>query len=47
MDGSKPICYWKGYAKDFTNRNPEFEWYPLTNDKAIGSVSDAYKAGMI
>lgn len=21
MDGDSPICYWKGYAKDFTNPN--------------------------
>ena len=24
MDGSKPICYWKGEVKDFINPDPSY-----------------------
>ena len=47
MDGSTPICFWRGKASDFTDRNPAFKWYPLTNDRAIGEVENAHDAGMI
>ena len=47
MDGDKPICYWRGKTSDFTDRNPAFKWYPLTNDRAIGEVKEAHEAGMI
>jgi hypothetical protein len=47
MDGSTPICFWRGKASDFMDRNPTFKWYPLTNDRAIGEVDEAHDAGMI
>ena len=47
MDGSSPICFWRGKASDFMDRNPAFKWYPLTNDVAIGDVEEAHDAGMI
>lgn len=47
MDDTKPICFWRGEATDFVNRNPEFKWLPLTNDLAVGTVQDYYKAGML
>ena len=47
MDGSMPICFWRGNAVDFLDRNPKYAWYPLTNDLAIGKVQNAYDAGMI
>ena len=36
MDGSYPICFWKGKVSDFLDPNPEFRWITLKNDKAIG-----------
>lgn len=47
MDDTTPVCYWRGKASDFLNRNPEFKWVALTNDLAVGKVKDPYKAGMI
>ena len=47
MDGSKPICFWKGKVSDFTNPDPKFQWLILKNDKAIGAVDKDHEAGMI
>jgi hypothetical protein len=47
MDGSKPICYWKGPITDFADPNPGFKWIALVNDPAIGKVDHHYNAGMV
>jgi len=47
MDGDKPVCYWRGLAKDFTEKNPSFQWIILKADRAIGKVKNDYDAGMI
>lgn len=47
LDGSYPICYWKGKVSDFTNPDPKFQWIILKNDKAIGRVSEDHEAGML
>ena len=47
MDGDKPVCYWRGLAKDFTEKNPAFQWIILKADRAIGKVKNDYDAGMI
>ena len=47
MDGSVPICYWKGKVKDFTNPDPSYQWLTLKNDKAIDKVSEDHESGMI
>ena len=47
MDGDYPVCFWKGYAKDFQNPDPEFKWHPFTADLAEGYVKENYKAGLV
>ena len=47
MQDGNLICYWKGQATDFIDRNPEFRWLPLTNDLAVGKVKHAHRAGML
>ena len=47
MDGSYPICFWKGKVSDFLDPNPEFRWITLKNDKAIGKVDCDSAAGML
>ena len=47
MDGDDAICYFKGDAKDFTNPNAQLQWVPLVNDRSVGDVSKAYRAGML
>lgn len=47
MDGSTPICFWKGKVTDFLNPDPKYRWLILKNDRAIGSVSEDHEAGMI
>jgi hypothetical protein len=47
MDGSHPICYWQGRAKDFMDPNPKIRWVPLLNDSAVDEVEEHFKAGMI
>lgn len=47
MDGSIPICYWKGDIKEFLNPNPKFRWITMKNDQAVGKVANDYEAGMI
>jgi hypothetical protein len=47
MDGSKPICYWRGQAADFLDPNPELKWVPLVNDEAIGKVDEPHRAGLV
>lgn len=47
MDGNSPICYWKGHVLDFLNPDPGFKWLPFKNDLAIGTVKNAYEAGLI
>jgi hypothetical protein len=42
VDGTTPICYWKGKVSQFTDPNPEYRWLNLTNDTAIGKVAEAY-----
>lgn len=47
MDGSTPICFWKGKVSEFTDPNPKYRWIILKNDKSIGKVSEDHEAGMI
>jgi hypothetical protein len=47
MDDNTPICYWKGYAKDFTNPNAELKWVEMTNDPSVGKITEANMAGII
>lgn len=47
MDGSEPICYWKGNASDFLDPNPQYRWFPLTADLAKGKVKNSYEAGLV
>lgn len=48
MDGSKPICFWKGKVTEFANPDPEgYRWLVMKNDKAIGKVDNDYEAGLI
>lgn len=47
MQDSTPVCFWRGKATEFVNRNPEFRWLPLTNDLAVGKIKDAHEAGMV
>lgn len=47
MDDDSPICYWKGYAKDFTNPNAELKWVEMKNDLAVGKIEEANMAGII
>jgi len=47
MDGSDPICYWRGQVADFINPDPEFRWLPFINDLSIGAVSNGYEAGLV
>ena len=47
MDGSYPICYWKGKVADFMDPNPQFQWLRLKNDKAVGKVDEDHEAGML
>jgi len=46
MDGSTPVCFWKGKVSDFLDPNPILKWYPLTCDLSVGEVTEAHKAGM-
>ena len=47
MDGSYPICYWKGKVTEFLDPNPSYRWLILKNDRAIGKVENDHEAGMI
>ena len=47
MDGSYPICYWKGNITEFTNPDPKFRWLHMKNDRSVGKVENEYEAGMI
>ena len=47
MDGSTPICFWKGKVKDFADPDPKYQWLILKNDRAIGKVDEDHEAGMI
>jgi hypothetical protein len=47
IDGNEPVCFWKGNAKDFTDPNPGYKWYPLTCDLAKGKVKNIYEAGLV
>lgn len=48
MDGSSPICFWRGEAKDFVaNRGPSFTWYPLKYDPSIGRAGAPQDAGLL
>lgn len=47
MDGSEPICYWKGLASEFADTNPKFRWLPLQCDLAKGKVSNSWEAGLV
>jgi hypothetical protein len=39
------ICFWKGKASDFSDKNPEYKWYSMKADKAIGKVKEDHEAG--
>jgi len=47
MDGSNPICFWKGKVSDFTDPDPKYRWLILKNDKAVGKVAEDHEAGML
>jgi hypothetical protein len=47
MEGSDPICFWKGQCSDFTNPNPSFRWLPFLCDAAKAKVSKGWEAGLI
>jgi hypothetical protein len=47
MDGTKPICFWKGSVSDFKDPNPKYRWLTMKTDKAIGSVENDYEAGLL
>ena len=47
MNGKDPICFWKGSVLDFFDKDPKMQWFPFTNDMAVGDVDEAYKAGMV
>lgn len=47
MDGDDPVCYYRCKASEFNKPNAELKWVPLINDLAVGSITKAYKAGMI
>ena len=41
------VCYWKGKAADFSNKNPEYQWISMKADRSIGKVKEDYEAGQI
>ena len=47
MDEEKPVCFWRGNAKDFADENPENQWIVLKADRAIGKIDNDYEAGML
>ena len=47
MDGSTPICYWKGKVSEFTDPNPKMRWLIMKNDKSVGKVDNDHDSGMI
>lgn len=47
MDGTYPICYWKGKVSEFLDPDPKYRWLILKNDKAVAKVDHDYEAGMI
>jgi hypothetical protein len=42
-----PICYWKGKATDFVDKEAKPRWVQLNPDLAIGKVKKPHIAGMI
>lgn len=42
-----PICFWRGEAADFLDKNAAYKWYALTANKALGRVANDHDAGMI
>lgn len=47
LDGSDHICYWSGYAKDFTDPNPKNKWLQMKRERAVNKVDKDYECGMI
>jgi hypothetical protein len=47
MSGDKPVCFYKAEIEEFLDPNPQWKWVELTNDLAIGKVSEAHKAGVL
>ena len=47
MDGDKPICYFFAHVKKFMDPNPDFQWFQLNPDLAIGKVKESHKTGFI
>ena len=47
MDGDKAICYWKGNVPDLADLNPEYKYYALKADRALGKVKEDCNAGLI
>lgn len=47
MDDDKPVCYRRFDVAQIKDKNPEFRWLSLVNDKAIGEVDEHFKAGII
>ena len=47
MDGDTPVCYRRFDVEQIADKNPEFRWLGLINDKSIGDVKEHYKAGIL
>lgn len=47
MDGDEPVCYRRFDIEQIGDKNPEFRWLGLINDKSIGKVDEHYKAGIV
>lgn len=47
MSGDKPICFYQANIEEFLDPNPKMRWIELTNDLAIGKVTEAYQSGLI
>ena len=47
MSGDKAISYFKTDIEEFMNPNPQWKWFELTPDLAIGKVKEHYRAGIV
>jgi len=47
LHGDKPVCYYKAEIEEFLDPNPQWKWIEMTNDLAIGKVSESHKAGIL
>jgi hypothetical protein len=47
MDGNTPICYHSEPIESFLDPNPQFKFYELIPDLAVGKVTENHKCGII